>query len=1503
MGGGIRRLLAALLALGVVGTGLVAGAPPAATAVPAQSVRIELAGNSQADLNPGLGLGSVSNPEYFRRWRRGSHFRYSFTQLPGGGGPYWVRLSISEVCPKVSSMNVSWGSFDNAVGNPLVSGYQICTQGATAGSARVATLTFGPLSPVSNQLHLDFSAGAGLAVVSTIELGTNATSFFLALPADQSRHRQSPVARYGGGPFETVLGRLGSRYDLDLAPQRLGFRASPLGTWADDLSDLVVAASVGGSTPRALPLTDRYPTFSQVGQSLSLTSVTFSASEPALGLSLTATFRAPFYPQDESVSVPPVFLLDLSVSAPQAVTVYVYRAVPYDASPGDASACTGCQPVALGGATGVRWGSMATFGDQSRVLPGDGGAHHASEAMAVLSPSAGWTARPGPHIDCTTGVLPCFAPAGDPNAYVFRARGRGWTGLTWSPGSSGSSRLALAGVVDDAEVLRTARPNINGGYQFHYRNASVPGLSIDTLEAAVARAGDGSAWVAKSQAFDSTIGPANFDLANPGATDSAKNLMAYALQSYLVNTWWGDLINGSGPAQWYSVWEGTCCFFHSTLDVQYNDEQLMLALWPRLVQMQLDEWPYFEKFDGSGLDYPMHDMGDYDLLDGQAYPFDMPVEESANYILLLYAHWRATGIAPTAFEWSAATRYSRYLASADTNGNGLPDRGTFNTIDQGSPAVLLSKDQIYLGVKAASAAQAMLEMAPVAGLAEVERVALVGLRHKVDQALNEQAWRGDHFAVTLDPSSAITPAERDASSLYANNGLLYLLQGGGNLPIGSDTMDRIKTDLRTATDATMGPAGSVHTSVANNNAWFSQNFWRDDIGLYLGQAWAHGDFVTLVNRYWAQQQDFARRLDGGWWDVVVYGAGVPLGQSFTPAAAAPPVGSSGDFKAAAVNAYGQSLGYYPRGATIFGLLPSVLGVSVNRPDGLLGLVGPPRPGVRAPLFGLADWGAGTVPVGSWGPGGFSVSGSAGLQVINRPPATPSLTLPSSFSPNGDGTADVLAGTASASPASRLSQSIANDRNTRVDIMSGSNVSWDGTFAGVRAEQGPYRACVSADDPDPRTLRMAACTPTGINVTVAEPSRTWFLAEGSTLHGFEEFVLVQNPGNADATVRVTYQTPSGPVPRAPLVVPARSRRTIRVNDDIAADVSTRLDSDQPVVVERAMYIVGPDGERREGHAVLGVTTAQPTWFLAEGSTQYGFDEYVLVQNPQSTPVNVTFTFSVENGGQVETRAVIPPTSRFTLYANSVVTGDISARVDASGPVIVERAMYWGGAARREGAHATTGVPAASRFWFLAEGTTGFGFDEYVLLQNPNAVTATAFIIYDLAGGPVSRAPLRLPPRSRTTLKVNDEVASQDVSTRIVSDQPVIAERAMYFGGPPGPATSRNGGHDTHGTPTPSSVWHVAEGSTAHGFDEYVLLENPGPTPAIVILTSQPDGAPPVTKTVGVQPGSRLTIFANEVWPDQDFSLLVTASSPIVVERSMYFGGDDRRLGGTDTVVAR
>ena len=68
-----------------------------------------------------------------------------------------------------------------------------------------------------------------------------------------------------------------------------------------------------------------------------------------------------------------------------------------------------------------------------------------------------------------------------------------------------------------------------------------------------------------------------------------------------------------------------------------------------------------------------------------------------------------------------------------------------------------------------------------------------------------------------------------------------------------------------------------------------------------------------------------------------------------------------------------------------------------------------------------------------------------------------------------------------------------------------------------------------------------------------PSTTWYLAEGSTganeSGAFETWVLVQNPGDEDTTVSLTYMTDDGIVPGPGLILKANSRTSLNVADTV------------------------------------------------------------------------------------------------------------------------------------------------------------------------------------------------------------------------------------------------------------------------------------------------------------------------------------------------------------------
>ena len=86
------------------------------------------------------------------------------------------------------------------------------------------------------------------------------------------------------------------------------------------------------------------------------------------------------------------------------------------------------------------------------------------------------------------------------------------------------------------------------------------------------------------------------------------------------------------------------------------------------------------------------------------------------------------------------------------------------------------------------------------------------------------------------------------------------------------------------------------------------------------------------------------------------------------------------------------------------------------------------------------------------------------------------------------------------------------------------------------------------------------------------------------------------------------------------------------------------------------------------------------------------------------------------------------------------------------------------------------------WYLAEGYTGGSFDEWVLLMNPNSSQASVTVEYFTPGGTNNQTlNYFLDPNSRFTIHVDEipGLESTDVSVKVTSDVPIIAERAMYW----------------------------------------------------------------------------------------------------------------------------
>ena len=260
------------------------------------------------------------------------------------------------------------------------------------------------------------------------------------------------------------------------------------------------------------------------------------------------------------------------------------------------------------------------------------------------------------------------------------------------------------------------------------------------------------------------------------------------------------------------------------------------------------------------------------------------------------------------------------------------------------------------------------------------------------------------------------------------------------------------------------------------------------------------------------------------------------------------------------------------------------------------------------------------------------------------------------------------------------------------------------------------------------------------------------------------------------------------------VPAGSRATYDISKDIGAkDASIKVESDRPVIPERAMY----RNARREGHDSIGTTTPASDYYLAEGCTGFGFTTFVLIQNPQTSPVDVDVTYMTSDGPVQVPTFQMPAQSRKTINVNATASlpdPSFSTKVHGSQPIIAERAMYWNNGTG-EACHDSIGMDEAHTTFYLPDGETSNGRETWTLVQNPNTTDVTAEISYltpDGAGN-VSRSET-IPANSRRTFNMAEHSGISGRAAILVvsrtTGSPIMVERAMYW-------NNRGAGTDTIG----------------------------------------------------------------------------------------------------------
>ena len=461
------------------------------------------------------------------------------------------------------------------------------------------------------------------------------------------------------------------------------------------------------------------------------------------------------------------------------------------------------------------------------------------------------------------------------------------------------------------------------------------------------------------------------------------------------------------------------------------------------------------------------------------------------------------------------------------------------------------------------------------------------------------------------------------------------------------------------------------------------------------------------------------------------------------------------------------------------------------------------------------------------------------------------------------------------------------------------------------------------------------------------STTWYFDAGSVGNSFQEYLTMQNPDpSVAANVTITYLIQANPTSTRTvqhILLPA-TRQTIDVDKDLGTsttgphmDVSAivKVTSGPAIIVERPWYFntIGVNS----GTDAFGVTVPQKAYYFAEADSiraaspgQPDYNTFVSVLNPSSSlTAHATATYYTGSCGATGQAAcpsqqlTLTPLQRQTLVPTNngqVLHQKFSISVvSTDNRIIAERPMYIkdiisNAGGFTTGAIAGVGATAPGKDWLFAEGYTGAGFQEYYELANFGSNPANANIKLEYTNGYTQTLQVPVPARGFTQFDVNNAHAhpgtcvpspcqlTDSVSAEITSNNPIVAERLMYFHFGP---NRISGTTDVVGTPAAHTSYAFAEGYTNGSFAEFLTLQNPtGNNETALVTFYTPTNA--YQEQVSVTAHSRTTIDVKRDLAAKGASGAVSAlvqvqgaGAQIVAERPIYFilnGGQ----GGTDVI---
>lgn len=435
---------------------------------------------------------------------------------------------------------------------------------------------------------------------------------------------------------------------------------------------------------------------------------------------------------------------------------------------------------------------------------------------------------------------------------------------------------------------------------------------------------------------------------------------------------------------------------------------------------------------------------------------------------------------------------------------------------------------------------------------------------------------------------------------------------------------------------------------------------------------------------------------------------------------------------------------------------------------------------------------------------------------------------------------------------------------------------------------------------------------------------WYCAEGTSRPGefADHSVIVANPtGTAvAASVSVFPVTPVGRVSPSALPeevllnVPARSQASLRLAEVVESQYTAALveiDSGLAVVEQR---VQGPTGF----DVVPCATRSSSVWHFAAGSTRRDARLIFTLFNPFPDRAVVKFSFFTEEGirePQALRGVLVPAQSLVVVNATDLVPrfSSVSTTIETlAGRVVAGRLQLFDGTEGLEGLTAGPGVPEARSQWVFPTGPGDPGVVEHIVLYNPTDQVAAADIsIRSDASDPselLAPFDVSVPPQQQVALVFGDvgtyplppvsfayaaaglpvEGTGFWVAVQVYNGVPIVVERVAAA-----PAASPPAGVATTAGSSAAALRYLVAGNRAEGSEVALVVVNPSPDSIAQVTVSKiADGRiAPIAQLNPreVAPHSRLVVPVDRLVDGDSYALLIEASQPVVVSRTLAAQG--------------